>query len=107
MEEERFSDKIKERISSTITVPITFPKNVYSKFKQFAKDEACNTYWNAVEKLLTYYEENEGRNLFGILLSDKIAQLEERIGLSEQDTTNEKTRDQRLKPKFGSNRKGE
>lgn len=107
LKNEKFSDKVKEKISSTITIPITFPKNVYGKLKQYAKEEASNTYWNAIEKLLTYYEDNEGRNVFGILLLDKITQLEERMDSFDEDEFIEKTRKDRIKPKFGKNRKGE
>lgn len=99
--EERFSEKIKEQISNTVVIPISFPKEVYAKLKKFAKDEACNTYWNAIEKLLWYYEENEGRNVFGMMLFDRIAMLEQRLDDLEKHDDEPKTRTEKLSKKFG------
>jgi len=95
MNKKTFGDKVKERISTNITIPIIFPKPVYLKFKQFAKEEACNTYWNAIEKLITYYDENNGKNAFGLMLLDKIMQLEEEIdSMKEEEKPKSRTKKQ-------------
>jgi len=99
--EPTFGDRVKEKISNNITIPIKFPKSVYSDFKQFAKDEANNSYWNAIEKLLWYYSENEGRNVIAFMFMDKIAQLEERLDKYEKKDSEPKTRLQKRKVGFG------
>lgn len=107
MKERTFGDKVKERISPTVTIPISFPKNVYARLKSFARDEACNTYWNAIEKLLSYYDENEGRSILSILMLDRIGALELRMdSYEEEPEKKELSREERLRPKIGQ-KKGE
>lgn len=85
--EKTYADEIKEKITKqdTITVSVSFPKDVYRNFKRWAKEYASDCYWLAIERLLTYHNTTEFDTRLNLkILSDRDEALLERVYILEQ-----------------------
>jgi hypothetical protein len=75
-DEKRFSDKVKEAVfkkenPNNVVIGITFPRDVFNRFNQWAVENADNCYWLAIDRLLVNYGEKINFNNEIGLLIDK------------------------------------
>lgn len=101
--ERTYGDEVIEKITKqdTITVSVSFPKDVYRNFKRWAKEYASDCYWLAIERLLTYHNTTEFDTRLNLkLLADRDELLFQEIDElkhilasldDEEETTTKKT----------------
>lgn len=98
---ESYREEVKNKITKqdTLTVDVSFPKDVYRNFKRWANEYASGCYWLAIERLMLYHNSTEFdvRNNIKMLtdrdevLLDKIVELENRLQEPEENTKEIKT----------------
>ena len=90
MDEEmiKFSDKVKEGIQVK-SVKIKFPSKLFDRFDSFAKIEADDCYWLAIDKLLNAYENKEEVNVRLEGIEKRILMIEESVSQPQIETKTE------------------
>lgn len=71
-EDKSFGQKIRDTYNKDkYQVEIEFPSGVYRDFRRWAKSNAANCYWLAIEKLMMYYNQQEDIHTHVRLLADR------------------------------------
>jgi hypothetical protein len=85
-----YGDRVKEAISLNVEKTIKFPKPVFQKFDAWAKANANDCYWLAIEKLVMEYDKRvEYEDNFRVLIErddfliSQIKELQDRLAVLE------------------------
>lgn len=94
-EEKTYGERIKEEISAekTVTIPISFPRNSYKRFKHWAHDNASGCFWLAIDKLVEADKQKLDISHEFRMLADRDEALLSEINRLQQEMNNLKNSD--------------
>jgi len=84
VEEKTYGEKIRENISKTRMVTISFPINVLERFQGFAKENANDCYWLAIQYLLDKSDIGVQLDAKTILLMTSDEHLQEQLNRQQE-----------------------